>query len=433
LVVRTIADGEHVRTCDLGKLPPSIVTDWASPLLDGDLPLDVSIDVAPLDLAWAKLQLDTRRNALESSQATPGRMVALEQIGALRMAYERRRTLPMRMSVTIAVRAPDRQVLERRTKRLRQRVKDLGAEVRLLRWEQRAGWLAVLPVRRQPLPRRGLPVETGTVARTYPWSAGTLAIEGGVPFGVAASTVVTFTTAAPRNKNRHMCWYGTSGAGKGYSLRVLLSRERFANGLRIYGIDQDEQQEYAGRFCDYLGGIRVPIRSVAEAEAFSFAQTERAKLTISAAFSEIGSERQNNELRRVGSEDIADVVIWDLHESDEHDRGTIFAILKTRLVEHLLEHPGRAAFIVSGRPASVRRARPRSPSPPRRTSRSTCSRSASPTGSTVASAARSRASRHPNGSARWRRASCTRLRPAWVFHPRNATASKRPARAKACS
>jgi hypothetical protein len=30
---------------------------------------------------------------------------------------------------------------------------------------------------------------------------------------------------------------GASGAGKGYSLRVLLSRERFANGLRVYGID----------------------------------------------------------------------------------------------------------------------------------------------------------------------------------------------------
>jgi hypothetical protein len=81
------------------------------------------------------------------------------------------------------------------------------------------------------------------VARTYPFSAGTLAVEGGVPFGVAASTVVTFSTAAPCNKNRHMCWYGTSGAGKGYSLRVLLSRERFANGLRIYGVDQDEQSE----------------------------------------------------------------------------------------------------------------------------------------------------------------------------------------------
>src|SRR5579864_1448656 len=82
--------------------------------------------------------------------------------------------------------------------------------------------------------------------RTYPFSAGTPTVEGGVPFRVAASAPVTFTTAALRNKNRHCCWYGTSGAGKGYSLRVLLSRERFANGLRIYGIDQDEQQEYAG-------------------------------------------------------------------------------------------------------------------------------------------------------------------------------------------
>jgi hypothetical protein len=59
-----------VRAFDLGKLPPSIVTDWASPLLDGDL---------PLDLGWPKLQLDTRRSALDSSAPTPGRTVALEQ------------------------------------------------------------------------------------------------------------------------------------------------------------------------------------------------------------------------------------------------------------------------------------------------------------------------------------------------------------------
>jgi hypothetical protein len=312
-----VADGEYVRAFDLANLPPTIVTDWAAPLLDGDLPVDVSIDVEPLDLAWAKLQLDTRRNALASSAPTPGRLVALEQIGALRMAYERRRTLPMQLTCTVVVRARDRATLERRTKRLRQRVMDLGAELRLLRWEQRAGWLAVAPLRRPRLTHRGQPVETGTVARTYPFSAGTLAIEGGVPFGVAASAPVTFTTAAPRNKNRHCCWYGTSGAGKGYSLRVLLSRERFANGLRVYGIDQDEQQEYAGRFCAYLEGTTVRIRTTAEAEAFSFS-------------------------------DIAnpDVVLWDLHDSDEHDRGAIFAALKAKLVEHLLRHPGRAAFIV---------------------------------------------------------------------------------------
>jgi hypothetical protein len=75
----------------------------AAPLLDGDLPLDVAINIAPLDLAWAKLQVDTRRNALESSALTPGRAVALEQIAGLRTVYERRRTLPMRLTVTMVV------------------------------------------------------------------------------------------------------------------------------------------------------------------------------------------------------------------------------------------------------------------------------------------------------------------------------------------
>src|SRR5205823_4737191 len=58
-----VIDGEYVRAFDMSKLPLSIVTDWAAPLLDGDLPLDVSIDVEPLDLAWAKLQLDAPQRA----------------------------------------------------------------------------------------------------------------------------------------------------------------------------------------------------------------------------------------------------------------------------------------------------------------------------------------------------------------------------------
>jgi hypothetical protein len=114
------------------------------------------------------------------------RRLDLEQIAGLRMAYERRQTLPVRMTVTVVVRAPDRPTLEQRTRRLRQRVRDLGSDLRLLRWEQRGGWLAVVPLRLSLLSRRGHPVETGTVARTYPFSAGTLSVAGGMPFGVAA-------------------------------------------------------------------------------------------------------------------------------------------------------------------------------------------------------------------------------------------------------
>ena len=98
---------------------------------------------------------------------------------------------------------------------------------------------------------------------------------------------------------------------------MLLSRERFANGLRIYGIDQDEQQEYAGRFCAYLGGTAVPIRTLADAQAFHFP--------------EVASP---------------DVVLWDLHNSDEGDRGSSSPNSKPKLVSQVLANPGRAAFIV---------------------------------------------------------------------------------------
>jgi len=40
-----------------------------------------------------------------------------------------------------------------------------------------------------------------------------------------------------------------------------------------------------------------------------------------------------------------EVVIWNLNELDEHDRGAISAVLKSKLGEHLLATPGRA-FIV---------------------------------------------------------------------------------------
>jgi hypothetical protein len=42
-----LAHGEYVRAFHLGKLSPTIVTDWATPVLDGDLAQDMSIDVEP--------------------------------------------------------------------------------------------------------------------------------------------------------------------------------------------------------------------------------------------------------------------------------------------------------------------------------------------------------------------------------------------------
>jgi hypothetical protein len=102
----------------------------------------------------------------------------------------------------------------RRSNKSRQRAKDLGGDLRLL------------------------PIESGTVARTYPFSRHAGA-GGRCAIAVAASAVVTFTTAALRNKHRARVPVWNTRAGKGYSLRVLLLCKRFGNRLRAYGIGEE--------------------------------------------------------------------------------------------------------------------------------------------------------------------------------------------------
>jgi hypothetical protein len=130
----------------------------------------------------------------------------------------------MRMTCTLVVRASNRPKLEGRTKRLGRRVKDLSAEVRLLRWEQRAGRLAAVHLRAYSPGAAGPAGRDGTVVRTYPFSAGTLAIEGACRLASLQSSG-TFATSAHGTNTGVAALTGISGAGKDDSLRVLLSRE----------------------------------------------------------------------------------------------------------------------------------------------------------------------------------------------------------------
>jgi len=315
-----VVDGEYVRLFNLGKLPPVVTTDWWSNLTDGDLAVDVAIDVEPRDMTLAKFDLDKRLRQLETSGSSPARKVGLYQVERLRMALEERRVLPFTFTVTFAVRGKTRDELDKRSDRLKQRLKDRGdARAHLLRWEQLEGLERMIPMRKPPLPKRSHNLESGTLARTTPLSSSTLQLAGGVPWGETESAPILFTTYAGQ-KNAHMCWYGTSGAGKGFGIKCYLCREHFQNDMRIFVVDSDEQHEYAGRFCDYLQGRRVPVTSLADLDALELARD-------------------------------AGVVVFDLSACPDDDAGTwglCFARIKELVQAHVLQYPasGKTAFVV---------------------------------------------------------------------------------------
>ena len=310
-----IVDGEYVRLYALGSFPATITTDWWSHLTDGDLPVDVALDIRPRDVGEGKRHLDRREIALSTSRATREREVALEQVRALAMAMERSQVKPFDASTVLAIRAGTRAELEQLDRRLRQRIRDRGnARLHPLRWEQWEGLERVAPLGRLPLPRRTRRVETGTLARTTPMSSATMQLEGGVPLGEAGRAPCLFWARAGQ-KNAHMAVYGGSGAGKGYLMRLYHSRKAFQHDVSIWAIDSDEQHEYSGRFCQYLHGQAPVIRCAADVDLVPITRRSR-------------------------------VVVWDLSKCSDDEYGPAFVRICDRLIEYVELHQAPTDFLV---------------------------------------------------------------------------------------
>ncbi|MBV8943216.1 MAG: hypothetical protein JO352_03650 [Chloroflexi bacterium] len=311
-----VADGWWTRAYSLGQFPSAILTNWCSSLLAGDEAVDVAIDVVPKDAGDVKTWvLQPKINQLSTSAPSRKRLIALEQLNALYDAIERRRVAPFEVAVTVLVRGNSRQDLRNRGKKIERRVKSMGGKLHLLRWEQAAGLHQLDPSTTKPMSRRTHLIETGTLARTYPWSDSYLQLENGVIWGEAGQRPCLFTPYSKTNKGPHMCWYGATNAGKSTGAHMLWSRLHLIQNIRIFGIDQDEQHEHCGRFLEYLGGRKLTPRDALDT-------------------AEIELHRDDG------------VVILDLSEVAEDLVGAIFAAWARVVKRHMLVYPGRSIVFV---------------------------------------------------------------------------------------
>jgi hypothetical protein len=307
-------DGRFARVYALAALPSTIVTNWWERLLDGDLAVDVSVQLEQQDLGLAKWRLDLKFNNLVSSSFGAGRQVAIEQVKQLRRDMEGR-TRPWNMQVLMVLRAADQASLRKQCSMFEQQIADMGAKVNVLRWEQVEGMVAAQPLCLPPMPYRPLYLESGTVARCTLLSAATLQMLDGPPWGVAGNAPILLTTKHAKT-GRHFGWFGFPGSGKGYAARMYLARRHFADRLRLFLWDADDAtHEYSGRFCEFLQGVTLKVTSAAQ--------------------------MANLEL-----DPLWQVIAVDVSEMPEHEQPQAFAFWKHKVQLHVLEFPGESAFLI---------------------------------------------------------------------------------------
>lgn len=310
-------DGQNCRSIVLSAWPRAVHTDWLSPLLDGPLPIDIALHVEPQDTERMCSRLDTKLRQYHSSPASAARDTAIEDAELLRRALERRREHAFSVSVYFLVRAGSTKELDDRTKRVRQIVRELGGKTQVPRWEHDDGLASCIPMAEDRLRRRTV-LDTSTLARTYPASSSTLVLAGGVPWGVTAHTQVVFTPFHPSLKNPHMAFYATSGAGKGYAAKVLQSRLAMGQNVRVFGVDQDEDEEYT-RFAEHLDGQVIRL----------------------------GPPERTGRWAELASVDLARTcTIFNLAQVPDQYRAGLFKQIKHLVWNWVQEHGGPASFIV---------------------------------------------------------------------------------------
>lgn len=308
------SDGEYMQAYVLAKTPSTITTNWWFRLTDGDLACDVSMTCEQQDLLLAKFRLDMKYNTLAASNPSPARQIALDQIKALRLAFEAR-VRPWNAQIVLVVRGITPKARDRNAKRLKQQMRDMGATVRLLRWEQYQAIVSAQPLCLPTLPSRPLYIESGTLARTTLLSASTLQMADGVPWGLSGSTPILLTTRGMRT-GRHFGWFGFTGSGKGFGVRCYLARRHFADRLRIFMWDADDSHhEYAGRFTEFLEGVRLVVNSL-------------------------------DELYQLRLDPLWQVIAFDVSGMPPEQQPAAFAHVKLMVQEHVLAFPGESAFVV---------------------------------------------------------------------------------------
>jgi hypothetical protein len=258
--------GEASRTLALTAYPRTLLQAWLTPLATLDAPVDLSVHVAPkedarvrrsLENRQARLQAVLNRTAQEGATPDPDVQVAVEDLARLRDALARRQERLFDVAIYLRLRAPTRPSLGTAREGLQARVQTavsrLGADTRVLAYQQPQGFRAVLPEAADDV-RAVLALDTGSLARTLPFVVG----DGGgsgVLVGIDRRTgpPVLFDLFDPGAPNASLAVVAPAGSGKSYLLKLLLLRHRM---LGVEALVLDPEGEYR-RLCAAVGGQLV--------------------------------------------------------------------------------------------------------------------------------------------------------------------------------
>jgi type IV secretory pathway VirB4 component len=258
---------QYARVLAVVGYPRTVAAGWLTPLFEFEHPIEISVHVHPLETASIVKLLSHKLVQLQSSRlvevrggrlADPEREVAFEDAERLRDALQRGEQRVFSVSLYVLLRAGSPRALDDLTRRIETTLDGMLAHSRVAILEQERAFRACLPTGRDELlAYRNL--DTTSLATTFPFRSGSLAMERGVLYGVAtrSQTPVIIDPFDASLENANLAVFAMAGAGKSYFVKLMALRNLLA-GVDFLVVDPED--EY-GQVCQAAEGQYVRLAS----------------------------------------------------------------------------------------------------------------------------------------------------------------------------
>lgn len=356
-----VVDGEYVRGFVLSKFPRTIEPNWLAPLLDGDTPIDFAMWLDPIDNTDELAALSDRVNEWETAQVLnftrsgyrdPDLDDQIKDASRTRLMLHRRMLRVFRGSIGFVVRGTTVVEMALRERVLGDHLRETVGDdaVIPLDYEQDHAPLLVVPTGTPPITYL-LQMVSPAVAMSYPFSNSCVSMKDGVECGTSIGSKRVNRLNLFGLTNPHMIVPATSGAGKGYWLKVFLWRLLHQDDEVYVRIIQSEKDEYTA-LAEALGPQRAQVIRITRLDQLSAERRARPGV--------VRYETRWHQQNVIGMHEtieplvdergrlwaFRDLVVYDLTRMDAHERGTAVAFLLNAIEQSARYHRRRRGVVV---------------------------------------------------------------------------------------
>ena len=264
ILPKSIRMGETLaQTIFVISYPRYLHSNWFSPIINIDMPIDISMFVHPIETydilktlrksatqVQSQLHIEQEKGLIRD----PALETAMQDIDELRDKLQQGTEKFFRFGLYITVYGQDEKELDKAAKSIRSILEAQLVYVKPAIFKTEQGFNSTIPLANDQL-NIGTNMNSGPLSTTFPFVSSNLSNDEGILYGINRHNNSLILFDRFKMENGNMVVFAKSGAGKSYTVKLEVLRSLMI-GTDVIIIDPENEYKH---LCDTVGGTFIKI------------------------------------------------------------------------------------------------------------------------------------------------------------------------------